>query len=174
VAEFIPLARLLRPGEAHALPLRRRSADALARDVSAEAGPHEPNASPGSPVPRAYEALDTLGGELRILRIAACESFENEARRLLERLACDVLGRELALAPCDLGAIVAAARSELAAHEPLCLVTAPGERAEFPAAFPRRFDPCLAPGDLHVELRGGALDVSLDARRERALEGLGE
>jgi hypothetical protein len=124
--------------------------------------------------PACESALAALGVELGIVRVAACESFEDAVRRLLERLACDVLGRELALAPCDLGGLLATARAELEALEPLCLVTAPGEQAEFPRVFSCRSDPSLAPGDLFVEVSGGAIDLRLRARVQRALEGLGE
>jgi hypothetical protein len=118
--------------------------------------------------------LETLAAELALVRVAARESFEDAVRRLLERLARDVLGRELVLAPCDLGALLAAARAELEAHEPLCLVTAPGERTERPWSIPHRSDPALSPGDLLIEVRDGTLDASVKARLRRALEGLGE
>jgi hypothetical protein len=138
-----------------------------ANDAASERG--ESRAEPGS-----ESTLGALGVDLGIVRIAACESFEDAARRLLERLACDVLGRELALAPCDLGGLIATARAELQALDPLYIVTAPGERAEFPPEFPLRSDPALAPGDLFVEVSGGAIDLRLRARVQRALEGLGE
>jgi hypothetical protein len=178
VADFIPLAQVLRAAEANASPPRRRSFDAAAEGGSSEAVARVPVPVPADGVARetsgADGALDALRADLGLLRIAACESFEDEVRHLLGRLAREVLGRELVLAPCDLGALVAAARADLEAHEPLCLVTAAGERSAFPAAFPCRSDPALAPGDLFVEVRGGAFDVSLGARLERALEGLGE
>jgi hypothetical protein len=162
VADFIPLAQVLRAAEAGAEP--------------PEAAAHEPIPEQGASrgTPGGGGALAALRADLGLIRIAACESFEDEVRRLLGRLAREVLGRELALAPCDLGALVAAARAELEAYEPVCLVTAPGELACFPAAFPRRSDPSLAAGDLFVEVRGGAYDGSLGARLELALEGLGE
>lgn len=189
MAEFVPLAQWLReaaaPSPGPALSSRAR-APALGSSAPAPAPCPEERALEATASEDAIERSDSpaepgresvlfaLGSELGIVRIAAGESFEDAARRLLERLACDVLGRELALAPCELGGLIAAARAELEALEPLCLITAPGERAEFPRAFPCRTDPALAPGDLFVEASGGAIDLRLRARVQRALEGLGE
>jgi flagellar biosynthesis/type III secretory pathway protein FliH len=166
VADFVPLGEWLRA------PGRTGS-----EDLPAQAAPAEPAAelsARAESAERAAEPLEALGLELAILRAAACESFENAVRRLLVRLARDVLGRELALAPCDLAALVAAARGKIDLHRPLRLVTAPAERAEFPAEYGRRSDPSLAPGDLVVEVSDGAFDATLSARLQRALEGLGE
>lgn len=158
MAEFIPLAQSLRAAEAAPPPAPAPAPQAIPPEIAADRGAGE----------RACEA------DLALIRIAAIESFENAVRLLLERIAGEVLGRELALAPCELGVLVAAARAELEAHEPFCIVTAPEERAEFSPAFPRRRDPALAPGDLFVEVRGGAFDASLRVRLRHALEGLGE
>jgi hypothetical protein len=165
VAEFVPLAQWLRGAETLATSGSAGEID----ERTGERGPY------GDPVGASSEERRPPGIELGIgiLRVAAGEAFENAARILLERLARDVLGRELALAPCDLAAIVAAARAELEANEPLCVVVAPGE-ADVPLGLPRRTDTSLAPGDVVLEARDGTCDARLRVRLQSALEGLGE
>ncbi len=168
MADFVPLARWLRDARPPS------TAPAAECEPAASEAPAAPEAHGAGDGPACEGVLETLAAELALLRVAACESFEDAVRRLLERLAREVLGRELALAPCDLGALLAAARAELEAHEPLCLVTAPGERQEWPRPFQHRSDPSLSRGDLYIEVRDGAFDASLNVRLRRALEGLGE
>lgn len=155
MADFVPLAEWL------------RGRDGGTREE------REPQ-TPAAPAPAAAEPFAGFAGELGLLRVAACEGFEGAARRLLERLARDVLGRELALAPCDLAALVGAARAELEASEPVCFVVPPGAEAFLPPGLAFRSDPRLAPGDLFVEVRDGGFDARLHVRANRALEGLGE
>ncbi len=159
MADFVPLAEWLRDGREP-----RGSAPAAS----------EEEREPPAQAPPAAEPFADFSGELGLLRVAACEGFEGAARRLLERLARDVLGRELALAPCDLAALVDAARAELEASEPVCFVVPPGAEAHLPPGLAYRTDPRLAPGDLFVEVRDGAFDARLHVRANRALEGLGE
>ncbi|HMD02286.1 MAG TPA: hypothetical protein VKG44_04905, partial [Candidatus Baltobacteraceae bacterium] len=84
------------------------------------------------PQSNAGEGEDAAGGsdliaDLTLLRLAALEAFERARGRLLERLARDVLGRELMLAPADLQTLAERALEAFAESEPLTLAIAPAD-----------------------------------------------
>jgi len=63
-----------------------------------------------------------VGGELALVRLAAREAFERAGRTLLALLGSDVLGRELALAPVDVEALIARTLATFAELEPVRIV----------------------------------------------------
>jgi flagellar biosynthesis/type III secretory pathway protein FliH len=89
---------------------------------------------------------------------------------VLRDIACDVLARELMLAPADIAAIARHALERYAGDTPLKLRVHPDdlstvESLEVPAAV----DPQLRRGDVTLDLRSGSIDASLHARLESLL-----
>ncbi len=107
--------------------------------------------------------------ELALARLAALEAFERASRRFLERFGEEVLGRELALAPCDLERLLGRALERFAAHAPVTVVLSPGDAERVTVALPVRVDPQLRPGDAIVEVRDGAFESSAAFRLEALL-----
>jgi flagellar biosynthesis/type III secretory pathway protein FliH len=107
--------------------------------------------------------------DLALMRLAALEGYERACTRLLESLASEVLGRELALAPADLAALLQRALAAFSEREPLAIVLAPhdAERARFP--LPVRADPTLAAGDLVIEVSDSQLESRFAFRTQVAL-----
>lgn len=107
--------------------------------------------------------------ELALLRLAAREAFERSAAELLHIFAQDVLARELRSAPADLQLLAGRLLAGCGANEPVELVLSPGEAELLQVALPVRADPELAPGDLVVRVREGALESHLEFRLTAAL-----
>lgn len=104
-----------------------------------------------------------IGGELALMRLAAREAFERAGRTLLALLASDVLGRELALAPVDVEALVARTLATFSDLEPVRLALSETDAARIDAtrvaaALPVRADAALDAGDFVIEVRDGALE----------------
>jgi flagellar biosynthesis/type III secretory pathway protein FliH len=102
--------------------------------------------------------------ELALLRLAALEAFERARGQMLETLACDVLSRELMLAPADLDALAARALQAFAESEPLALVVAPADAARVSSPLPVRIDSSLVAGDLVIAVRDGEIDARFALR----------
>jgi hypothetical protein len=125
----------------------------------------------------AGSASDDVGAamrEARLFRARLADAFDEAAARLLRELACDVLGRELRLAPCELGELVQRA----CARAPVVRVRVAGcdvARVAAATLLPGAGvavvdDPALAAGDAVIELAGGALDARLGVRLATVLE----
>jgi hypothetical protein len=110
-------------------------------------------------------ALDVLA----LARCAALEAYERAVPRLLAALADVVLGRELALAPCDLSRLAALVRSRFESEEPVALWVAPGDQGRVTSDLPVRTDPALGAGDLVLEVRDGELESRFTLRLASAL-----
>ena len=108
--------------------------------------------------------------ELALMRLAALESFERAKDALLEALAADVLGRELALAPVDVEALVRRAVARFADLEPVSIAVAPSDAERVHALLPMRIDAALEAGDLIVDVRDGALESTFLFRLQSALD----
>ena len=108
--------------------------------------------------------------ELTLIRLAAHEAFERSKDSLLASLAQGVLGRELALSPAELEALVTGVVAASRELEPVSLVlnAFDAERVRTPLRI--RIDPSLAPGDFIVEVRDGALESPMSFRLRAALE----
>ena len=108
--------------------------------------------------------------ELALLRVAAADALRAAMRRALDAFAHDVLARELELAPADVAALAERALVSFAAYEPIGIVACPADAARIAAALPVRADAALAPGDVIVEVRDGAIESTFDLRRDAALD----
>jgi flagellar biosynthesis/type III secretory pathway protein FliH len=135
--------------------------------------PHPPPSAPAAaPVTAAVEPLadpvEPIGDEVlrnvRLFGAALAETFESRLGELTTRFAADVLGRELLLAPADLGAIAARLIAQSAGDEPLRLRLAPADAARISSVLTVIADPDLSPGDAILECRNGSIDARLAIR----------
>jgi flagellar biosynthesis/type III secretory pathway protein FliH len=156
VPEFVALAQLLRAPRAVAPP--------PAGEVPVRAEPVAP--------PEVREIVQDVRAavrDARCFRARLADAFEEALAVLVRELACTVLARELALAPCDLAAL---ARGVLARAPVVRLRVAP-EDGGGEYGVPTLVDPALRAGDAIFELSGGALDARLGVRLADVLEGWG-
>lgn len=107
-----------------------------------------------------------LGREVRLFRARVIEAVEASVEMLVNDIAADVLGRELALAPADVEAIVDRALERFAREEPLRVRVHADDAAALRCAVPVVTDARLRPGDAVIELRDGNVDASLGVRLE--------
>ncbi|MBC5799059.1 MAG: hypothetical protein GIX03_00645 [Candidatus Eremiobacteraeota bacterium] len=113
-------------------------------------------------------------GEVALMRLAAREALERAGRTLLATLADEVLGRELALAPLDLEALVARTLASFDDLEPARIVLSQADAPESDAprlagALPVRTDPALEAGHFIIEVRDGVLDSQHSFRLQTVL-----
>ena len=171
-AEFVSLADYLRPPSA-----RRDAADSRdARNdavISAEggaldealdatsAGAESPDAAGESP-----DDLDDALREARLFRARLADAFDEAVARLVRELATSVVMRELRLAPCEIGALVAQVRE----RAPVVRVRVAVDDVARVRGVPVVADDQLVPGDAIVEVAGGALDARLGVRLAAVLE----
>jgi flagellar biosynthesis/type III secretory pathway protein FliH len=150
---FVCLATILRGG-----------ASALVAATPAEIAPVAEPARVARPAPTAAEGpIADLLAELARARVAALEALEALVRATLERIANDVLARELALAPTALDALVARGLAAFEDQQPVAIVV--GRDAVVCAGdVPVRVDPTLGPGDVVIEVRHGAFESPLSFR----------
>jgi len=104
--------------------------------------------------------------DARLFRARLADAFAEAAQRLLRELACEVLARELRVAPCDLAALVQRVRERV----PVVRVRVAAADLGAVTGVPLVADPALQPGDAIVELAGGALDARLGVRLAAVLE----
>ncbi len=134
-------------------------------------------------VPDASAAVGSVCAELALMRFAAAEALEGAARRVLCDLAGDVLGRELALAPCNIDALLRRAVAAFTDLEPVSVRVAAEDAPLLSsatvtcaqkelAALPVRVDPALVSGDFIIEVRDGALESPRAFRLRSTLEGV--
>lgn len=120
----------------------------------------------------AVEMSDALAA-VRRFHAAIADAVDAAVDDLLRDIACDVLARELALAPADLAAIVAAALERFAADSPLSLRAHPDDIAALDGfEFAAIADPNLRRGDVAIDVRSGTIDAGLGARLECLLEAM--
>jgi hypothetical protein len=171
---FVALEALLRATPAP-LPAGvedgRRMSRASAASVSAASASDvgTPASEPHCACSCGAEQVRLVTEELMLARLAALETFERVAPRLLEGLARDVLGRELALARPDIAALARSLVDEFATDEPVALVIAAEDATQFEQGLPLRIDPRLRAGDLVLEVRDGEIDARFGVRLRAAL-----
>jgi flagellar biosynthesis/type III secretory pathway protein FliH len=127
-----------------------------------------PNAQDGSAAggtSASSEVVEALR-EARLFRARLADAFDESAARLLRELACDVLARELRLAPCDLAALV----RRVSERVPVVRVRVGAGDLGAVTGVPVVADSALCAGDAIVELAGGALDARLGVRLSAVLE----
>jgi Flagellar assembly protein FliH len=105
----------------------------------------------------------------RLFSARLTEALEGAVERLLCDIACDVLARELQLAPADIERIVDRALQRFIAEEPLRVRVHPSDAEGVQCALPLAADPQLSRGDAILELRDGFVDASLGIRLETVL-----
>jgi len=107
--------------------------------------------------------------DVALARVAALEAFERGAAALLERLAKDVLARELTIAPADVSSIVRRLVAGFDAASPVAIVVAPADAETIDCGIPVRGDSSLAPGDVVLVVRDGTVDARMALRLRQAL-----
>lgn len=159
--EFVPLhLALAKPANADASP--------ACAEIESESTPLDAGAAETT----AGDALTAqLGSEIRRFRAALADALQAQLADLLRDIACDVLARELELAPADVATIAAVALDRFASEAPLRLRANPADvPALAGAAVPPSPDPSLRRGDLVVELQHGTIDARLGMRLSAILD----
>jgi len=147
---------------------------ALAPTIAPPAAPRPPVVAELVPVAPAIVASPTAQvasfcSDVALARVAALEAFERGAAALLERLADEVLARELAIAPADVNVLVRRLVAAFDAASPVAIVASPADAASIDCAVPVRGDPSLAPGDVVLVVRDGTVDARMPLRLHQAL-----
>jgi Flagellar assembly protein FliH len=147
--DFVPLAAFLRPPSV------------------APAQPEPPPAPSSAPVPVEYvEAL----GAARRFHAGLRDALDVAVGQCLQRIARDVLARELQLAPPEVASIVRAALGAYAAEKVLTIRANPRDLQAL-RAFGLELigSEALRAGDIELVLRSGTIDLTLMARLDNAL-----
>ena len=173
-ADFIPLADYIRPRPPR--PSSPPSEDDAPRADNVipwpgrapanDAVPEREPAACGEIAPAHAEAALR---DARLFRARLADAFDDAAARMLRELAARVLVRELRLAPCELGRLVAEVRERAPAVR-VRLSPRDAQRLCAIGEAPVVADGDLDDGDAIVELAGGALDVRLGVRLASVLE----
>lgn len=112
-----------------------------------------------------------LAGEARRFYAHVREELERCVQNLLERIARDVLARELQCEPVATRELVARAYREWAASEPLRVRVHPDDAAGCKnGPLPVFEDAAVARGGAMLELRTGVVDVRLETRLQTVLD----
>ena len=138
------------------------------------AAPEASRTEPGAPLEVSHTTNEfahaDAAHELALMRLAAHEAFERAKDSLLTSLAEHVLGREFALAPAHIEALVARVVDASRELEPVSLALNAADMERVRTALPKRIDPSLEPGDFVVEVRDGSLESPLRFRLRAALD----
>jgi flagellar biosynthesis/type III secretory pathway protein FliH len=114
--------------------------------------------------------LEDAAAEARRFRAALADALALSLERLVRDVACDVLARELLLAPPDVAAIAARALERYLDDGPLQLRVHPDDRGACDTLdFRVVTDKRLRAGDVVLDVRCGSIDASLGARLETVL-----
>lgn len=111
------------------------------------------------------DALAETLSAVRRFRAAVADAVDAVLDDVLRDIACDVVARELRLAPADIAAIVTTAIARCAPETALAVRVHPEDAAAC-ASFGVRVveDPQLRSGDAIVELQYGSIDAQLGVR----------
>ena len=137
-----------------------------------DARPCESPSQPEAPSESCADAPEGAAGiaealrDARLFRARLADAFADAAPRLLRELACEVLARELRLAPCDLAVLVRRVSERI----PVVRVRVAAPDLGAVTGVPLVADPALAAGDAILEIAGGALDARLGVRLAAVLE----
>ena len=127
----------------------------------------EPDAA-AQPVP---ERHDPGAREARLFYATLRERLDAAVEELLGRIARDVLVRELQLAPCEIGQLVARVHAAYVCHQPLRVRVHPGDAGDATSCgLPFFADETLERGDAVLELRDASVDARLQTRIADLLE----
>ena len=111
-----------------------------------------------------------LSCEMRLFRARIAEAVEAAAERALADIACDVLARELRIAPAEVTCIIERALQRYASDIPVRVRVHPDD-ANIHCDVPVVADDKLLPGDAILELQDGFIDARLGVRLESVLRG---
>lgn len=101
---------------------------------------------------------------------AIADAMEVVRGDLLRDLACDILGRELQLAPCDIAGIVTQALARCRAEFPMAVRVHPDDLPALQnCAVAVIADANLRRGDALLDVRKGTIDMTLGARLAEVL-----
>jgi len=142
-----------------------RGAALTAENVRA-AAPHDARASECNTqiVTEECPCRDTLAA-VRRFHAALADALELALERMLSDVACDVLARELRLAPAEIATIAARALDEAANEVPVSVRAHPDETHRLTdLGVPVIADSALRRGDVALDVQSGSIDVSLGAR----------
>ena len=108
--------------------------------------------------------------EVRYFRAHLREALENALATLLADISSEIVARELCVAPADISRIVSAAVERYEFETPLRVHVHPEDAPALGSCeLPVHPDDTLRRGDAVLELRGGAIDLTLGVRLERLL-----
>jgi flagellar biosynthesis/type III secretory pathway protein FliH len=114
--------------------------------------------------------LEDAAAEARRFRAALADALALSLERLVRDVACDVLARELLLAPVNVAAIAARALERYLDDGPLRVRVHPDDRVACATLdVPVVADERLRAGDVVLDVRCGTIDASLGARLETVL-----
>lgn len=113
--------------------------------------------------------LGEIVSQMRRFRAALYDAFATVRGRLLSDIACEVVGRELQLAPADIEAIVRRACAQ--AEAPTCVRVHPLDAPAFSGwTCDVETDTALRRGDVVLCVRDGTIEAALGTRLEGVLE----
>jgi flagellar biosynthesis/type III secretory pathway protein FliH len=149
----------------------RSLAAALLPRPAGEIGDAQMQITEDEPRPKSEisDADAELARDVRLFHARITEAVECAVERLLCDVACDVLARELHLAPANVERIVDRALERYFAEQPLRVRVHPDDAESLHCALPVLGDPQLSRGDAIVELRDGFVDASLGIRLDTLL-----
>lgn len=146
---------------------RRSASDEAPRPDAAAAPARTPELERANDVPEGASAVVDALAAVRRFRAALADAVAAALDDLLRDIACDVLARELTLAPADVAAIAARALERYAADSPVSVRVHPDECSVLAGLDLTAIgDPGLRRGDVVVDLHSGTIDASLGARLE--------
>ncbi|MGA8533588.1 MAG: FliH/SctL family protein [Candidatus Tumulicola sp.] len=150
---------------------RQAAAPSPAGESAESPPPAEMESSDEEPAGGSSAAIADVLAAARRFYAALGDALEAAVDELLRDIACDVLARELALAPADVASIAAAALRRYAATAPLRLRAHPEETGALEGLeLPVVADAGLRRGDVVIDVRAGTIDASLGARLEHVLD----
>ena len=165
---FVPLAQLLRAGEAQEVAPREESSVEVphAQDVEATEVPQQSTLETST--------ISEVYAEARRFRAALADAADLMREWIARDIACDVLARELLLADADVAAIAERAVRRAMDLQPLTVVVHPDDavlmtRCQLPIVTHGE----IRRGDVQLRVRAGTIDATLGARLASMLEMLG-
>ncbi len=157
---FVPLRQWFLDGRLPIEPIVEMQAEPK---VSGDREPPEPVI--------ANDPEDDVCARVRRFRAMLDDALDRALSMLLREIAIDIVGRELQLAPTDIGRIVEAARERHWFDEPPLVVRVhPRDLARCKLDVTVVADPLMRPGDAEIQVRSGSIDASLGVRLERLFE----
>jgi flagellar biosynthesis/type III secretory pathway protein FliH len=145
-----------------ALSAFRSLAELLRGDETVEIEQPAPEL-PSEPVHDIVEVMR----DARLFRARIAEAVEEAAAGVLQRIAADVLCRELQMAPCEIEAVVETCVAQLADRQDLRIFVHPDD-APAVRSFEVQRDATLERGDCRLELAYGSVHSTLQLRLAEA------